>query len=123
MRDSMQASDFSLLDQELCDEYIRNERALKAHVEYLRTECIHGYVSRKKISGKLRYYLQWREGQKIRSRYIKESDVSGVIELVAERKSHEASVRTIKRDLKRIERVLGKEMIEDYRRLMSDAGQ
>ena len=33
--------------------------------------CSNGYISRKVINGKERFYLQWTENGKLKSRYIK----------------------------------------------------
>lgn len=45
-----------------------------------------GYISRKNIHGKTRYYRQWTENGKIKSQYIKEEDLETVEEQIARRK-------------------------------------
>ena len=59
-----------------------------------------GCVTRKVISGKERFYLQWREGGKTRSRYLKVDEVDDVREQVRRRKALEAKVREGKKGLK-----------------------
>lgn len=59
-------------------------------------ELPRGYISRKKIAGKERLYLQWREDGKVRSRYIKEAERESVISGVAERRELEAELSSIK---------------------------
>lgn len=44
-----------------------------------------GYISKKTIEGKERLYLQWRDGSKVRSRYIRESEKQEFLKEVAER--------------------------------------
>ena len=65
------------------------EAELEARLE----ELPRGYISRKMIAGKERLYLQWREGGKVRSRYIKDSEKDQVIAAVAERKELEAELK------------------------------
>lgn len=38
-------------------------------------ESINGYISRKVINGKERFYLQWTENGKLKSRYIKADEL------------------------------------------------
>lgn len=45
-----------------------------------------GSITRKVIQGKGRYYLQWREGDKVRSRYLKEAELPELSAQIAERK-------------------------------------
>ncbi len=45
-----------------------------------------GYISRKNIHGKTRYYRQWTENGKIKSQYIKEEDLETVEEQIARRR-------------------------------------
>lgn len=108
------AMDLSLLDQELCDEYLRNERALAAHESALALS-LKGYISRKRINGRERHYLQWREGDRIKSTYIPDSELEAIERRVSERKSHESSIRRIRKDMEKIARVVGGDMIEMYR--------
>ena len=46
-----------------------------------------GYISRKQISGKEQFYLQWTENGKIRSRYIKASEYDAIAARVERRKA------------------------------------
>jgi len=45
-----------------------------------------GYISKKNIHGKPRYYLQWRENGKMRSKYIRDDELANVQEQIEERK-------------------------------------
>ena len=52
-----------------------------------------GYISNKVIGGKVRHYLQWNDGGKIRSRYIKDSEYEDVKAQIARRKELAESLR------------------------------
>ena len=41
-----------------------------------------GYISKKIISGKARFYLQWMENGKLKSKYIKASELDTITEQV-----------------------------------------
>ena len=55
-----------------------------------------GCVTRKVISGKERFYLQWREDGRTRSRYLKAGEVDDVREQLRRRKALEAKVGELK---------------------------
>jgi len=61
-----------------------DEKYIKALRDVLET-LPKGYVSRKLIRGKETFYLQWREGRKVRSKYIKKDDVEGLREEIRRR--------------------------------------
>ena len=54
-----------------------------------------GNVSPKTISGRVRYYLQWSESGKRRSRYVSADDVAAVREQVARRKALELRLKDL----------------------------
>ena len=45
-----------------------------------------GYISKKLINGKIRYYLQWNENGKKKSKYIKENDIDDIYSKIEYRK-------------------------------------
>ena len=55
-----------------------------------------GYVSRKMIGGKERLYLQWREGTRVRSRYIRQSEQDRVLAELSERDLLREELRKLK---------------------------
>lgn len=55
-----------------------------------------GYLSRKVINGKERYYLQWNENGKIKSKYVKECDLSYVREQVNHRKELQVKLKDLR---------------------------
>lgn len=56
-----------------------------------------GYISKKNIKGKIRYYHQWTEMGKIKSKYIKEGELEGLQEQIETR-------RTLQKELKALEK-------------------
>ena len=78
---------------------------LKDELESLKRELEtlpSGYISKKMIQGKIRYYLQWSESGKKKSKYIGESNVDTIFKQIEHRKE------VLKR-IKEIESVLPKE--------------
>lgn len=55
-----------------------------------------GYLSRKVINGKERFYLQWNENGKIKSKYVKENDLSDVKEQVERRKELQTKLKELR---------------------------
>ena len=101
----------SVLQMVMLEEYARLLRL----IDGIETELIDlpkGYISRKKIRNKESYYLQWRDGEKIRSKYISAEMLEEVQEKVARRQSLEKSLRSHKHDKKRIEIALGISFIQ-----------
>ena len=66
---------------EMVDSYELIER-IKSRIAELPV----GYISRKTIKGKTQYYRQWRENGKIKSKYVREDEISLLKEQIEERK-------------------------------------
>ena len=56
-----------------------------------------GYISKKMISGKERFYLQWMENGKLKSKYIKAADFDAVSAQVETRKRLQAELKALKK--------------------------
>lgn len=65
-----------------------------------------GYISKKNIRGRTSYYLQWREGNKILSKYIPCDSVDTVKAQIEKRKQLEKTIQQLTEDQKRLEKVL-----------------
>ncbi len=63
-----------------------NEYDLIKRIEEKIAELPTGYISQKKIRGKLQYYLQWKENGKLKSKYINAENVDTVRKQIEERK-------------------------------------
>ncbi|MBQ8995975.1 MAG: hypothetical protein IJ091_09180 [Oscillospiraceae bacterium] len=93
------------INEVLKEEYARLQRmrfALKAEYDALPKGCI----SPKSICGYECYYLQYREGEKIISKYIKKEELADVSKKVERRRSLKNSLRDINLEMKKIERVV-----------------
>ena len=66
-----------------------------AELEKELAESINGYISRKVIKGKERFYLQWTENGKLKSRYIKTGELEQTRALVERRKSLQAELKKL----------------------------
>lgn len=60
------------------------------------SDCINGYISRKVINGKERFYLQWMENGKLKSRYIKADELETVRTSVERRKQLQEKLKALK---------------------------
>ncbi len=60
------------------------------------SSCPIGYISTKKIYGRERLYLQWRDKGKIRSRFIKEEEKDKICALVEKRKQIQKRLKELK---------------------------
>ena len=56
-----------------------------------------GYISKKNINGKTRYYLQWKENGKIKSRYIREEEAEEVRAQTEERRQLQKRLKELKK--------------------------
>ena len=59
------------------------------------SELPRGYISVKNINGKQRHYLQWREGPKVKSKYIRDADLDRTVEAIEQRRRFEAMLSEI----------------------------
>lgn len=104
----------STLEIQLLDEYYRCERALSVHERALSSDR-RKYISKKKIGGRTYFYLQWREDGHTRSQYIKAADLERIEAELAKQKRERESIKNLKRNLKQLEKALGKGLINEYR--------
>lgn len=58
-----------------------------------------GYISRKNIHGKIRSYRQWTEDGKIKSQYIKDSDLAETENKILQRKELETELKNLSKSL------------------------
>ena len=72
---------------------------LMKRVEKRIAELPTGYISKKNINGKERYYLQWRENGKVQSKYIKDTELDMIQEQVEERKRLQAQLKELQENL------------------------
>ncbi len=56
-----------------------------------------GYISKKNIGGKVRYYRQWTENGKVKSQYIKEDEYDAVLQAITRRKELQQQLKELKK--------------------------
>jgi hypothetical protein len=95
----------SILDGVLKEEYERSKR-IKLAMESELVELPVGYISAKKIAGKPYFYLQKRVKSKIISIYIQAEQLEEVEKQVARRRQLEQSIKELRENIKKIERVV-----------------
>ena len=105
--------ELSIFEAEAVDQYFRMGRAVIAHEKAIEG-LPKGYISRKKVGQGEYSYLQWRDGSKVRSVYVKQEDVPDLQKKIALRKAKEQSVRRLRKSMRDIERFVGKEALDRY---------
>lgn len=96
----------SILTEVLREELNRLDRQQAAYESHLR-DLPRGYISKKNIRGKESYYLQYREGTRIVSKWVPIANLQVVEDQIQQRKILEASLRRVKGDQKKLRRALG----------------
>ncbi len=95
----------SVLDEVLKEEYERLLRMRSAmSIEY--DALPKGSISRKNIRGCDCYYLQYREGDKIVSKYIKKAELDELAAKIEKRRILRKTLRDIDAEMKKIERTI-----------------
>lgn len=95
----------SVLDEVLKEEYDRLIRMRSAmRLEY--DAMPKGSISKKSIRGCDCYYLQYREGDKIISKYIKKTDLDDIASQIERRRNLKKTLRNIEAEMKKIERAM-----------------
>lgn len=64
-----------------------------------------GYISKKNINGKTRYYHQWTELGKIKSKYIKDGELDGLREQIEKRRSLQSELKELEREVPKMKNV------------------
>jgi len=65
-----------------------------------------GRIHHKLIGGKKYPYLTYREGGKVKSRYVKPEELEHVMAQVEQRQQHEKALKSIRADLRMIRKVV-----------------
>ena len=58
-----------------------------------------GYISKKNIKGKIRYYHQWTEMGKIKSKYIKDGELEGLQEQIETRRALQKELKALEKEV------------------------
>ena len=103
----------SVLDEVLLEEYDRALR-IKNAIEKEQALLPKGSIHLKKIHGVDCYYLQYREGSKVKSRYINVNELEDYKHKIELRKENKNRLADINRNLKQLQKALGKDVIDEY---------
>lgn len=90
----------------LKEEYARLKDMERVYLSKLR-ELPRGSIVMKKINNKQYPYLVYREGKKVKTKYIRKKDLPTITKQISQRKRYEKSLKEIYEDFKCIERVIG----------------
>ena len=93
----------SVLDEVLKEEYDRLIK-MRAAMSLEYEDLPKGSISKKNIRGCDCYYLQYREGDKVISKYIKKGELNELTAKIEKRRSLKKSLREIDAEMKKIER-------------------
>jgi len=99
----------SILSEILNEEYERLNSTLSSY-EALAINLPKGSIREKRINGKMYQYLQWRDGGKVRSKYVKQEDVAVLAEQIERRRQYEREIKTLRKSKREFDRVIGKEL-------------
>lgn len=64
-----------------------------------------GYISKKNIKGKTRYYHQWTELGKIKSKYIKDGELEGLQEQIEKRRTLQSELKKLEKEVPKMKNV------------------
>jgi hypothetical protein len=99
----------SVLSEILNEEYERLKRTILSY-ETMTAKLPKGSIRMKRINGREYAYLQWRDGKKIKSKYIKDSEKDAITELVARRRQYEKEIRALNESKREFDRVVNKQL-------------
>ena len=99
-----------ILENTLEEEYARSLRVTAA-LEREIAGLPKGSIRKREIGGHEYYYLQWREGKKVRSLFVKREDLAELRRQLELRKSHEEALKEQEEARKLIERALGRKPV------------
>lgn len=100
----------SIIDEVLSEEYERSLRlsgALEAEIASLPK----GSLQVKRINGHDYYYLQFREGSKVVSKYIAATEVAAMKAAIERRRADMVALKEQRESQRKLARALGKELV------------
>jgi len=99
----------SILSEILNEEYERLNNTLLSY-EALLEDLPKGSIREKIINGKKYHYLQWRDGRKVRSKYIKPDEVVILSDQIEQRRQYAKEIKALHETKKEFNRIIGKEL-------------
>lgn len=104
----------SILEDVLVEEYDRCLR-IENNIRNELDELPKGTITTKNSNEKEYYYLHFREGDKIKNKYIKMCDLDKIEKGLNRRKESEKALKVILKSKKQIEKALGKELLNEFK--------
>ena len=95
----------SALDDLFAEEHDRLQR-MRILMDKERSQLPKGYLSKKTIKGKPYYYLQKREGDKVKSIFVPEKELNERRIQLVRRKQLDASIKEIDKNLVKLRQVM-----------------
>ena len=99
----------TILSEILNEEYERLNRTIASY-EAMVAELPKGSIREKQIDGRRYKYLQWRESNRVLSKYIKPTEIDSLSELIERRRGYESEIKSLRASKKEFDRVIGKEL-------------
>jgi hypothetical protein len=99
----------SILSEILSEEYERLNSTLSSY-EAMAADLPKGSIREKLINGRAYLYLQWREGDRVRSKYVKLEDFVALSEQIERRREYEREIKSLRKSKRKFDRVVGKEL-------------
>lgn len=103
----------SIIEEVLFEEYERSLRICEALNEEI-SKLPYGSLQKKKINGREYWYLQYRAGKVVKSKYIKTHELEEYKIMLKRREESIAALKEQKKSQNQIERALGKEYIREH---------
>lgn len=97
----------TVIEEVLCEEYARSLRITAALEEEI-SQLPRGSIRTRVIGSGTYYYLQWREGTHVRSKYVRAEELSSLKRQLALRKKHISALKEQEHARRQIERALGR---------------
>lgn len=102
----------SIIEDIMREEYDRSVRASEA-LKKQNASLPKGYLRKKRINNKDYWYLQYRDGNRVKSKYIKHSEYEKVKKDIKIRKENVLHLKEHSASQKQIEKALGKDFVNE----------
>ena len=102
----------TIVEEILLEEYDRSRRFREALLEE-RDSLPRGSIRERRRGEHVYYYLQYREGNRVMSRYVPREDVEALKAMIGRREECKAAIKDEEKTMRQIERALGKEFINE----------
>jgi hypothetical protein len=99
----------SILSEILNEEYERLNKTIASY-KAMAEDLPKGSIREKLINGKRYKYLQWRDNDRVKSKYINPEELASLSEKIEQRRGYEKEIKSLLVSKKEFDRVVGKEL-------------